>query len=316
MRQAWTQEQRDGWYKTLEIKPHRDYTQTIVPRIEALKGREGLEVKTYGSVTYEYNDDQGGVLKRTHDLFVIRVGDFNPEQPTNVITGGTHGYEKGGVEAALSFAEKEALDYSETYNVLIYPCLCPGPYEVEHRFTQGAIDPNRDALLEDAKSPEMRAFVKSIQAQHQELFGDDSSRKFNRSADLHETPLLDKTVILEMMENLQGETFDIDEKFPEGMFLITSAESNLALVQNIVRRVQADGYPIVDDDKLYGEPNLEGVLLHQLDGTVEDFMSKFTQVSLTTEACGLHIHDEMPDDERAADQLSVIRALFSEPDVS
>jgi len=316
MPEAWTQEQRDDWYKNQEIKSHRDYTQTIVPRIEALKGREGIEVKTYGSVTYEYNDDQGGVFKRTHDLYVIQVGDFDPEKPTNVITGGTHGYEKGGVEAALSFAEKEALDYSGTHNVLIYPCLCPGPYEVEHRFTQGAIDPNRDAFLEEAKSPEMRAFVKSIQEQHKELFGDDSTRQFNRSADLHETPLLDQTVILEMMENLQGETFDIDEKFPEGMFLITSAERNLALVQNIVRRVEADGYPIVDDDKLYGEPNLEGVLLHQLDGTVEDFMSKFTAVSLTTEACGLHIHDEMPDDVRAADQLSVIRALFSEPDVS
>ena len=316
MPQAWTQEQRDDWFKTLKIKPHRDYTLTIIPRIEALKGREGIEVETYGSVTYEYNDDQGEVYTRTHDLYLIRVGDFDSEKPTHVITGGTHGYEKGGVEAALSFAEKEALNYTDTHNVLIYPCMCPGPYEVEHRFTQGAIDPNRDALLDGAQSPEMQAFVNSIQEQHQKLFGDDSTGKFNRSADLHETPLLDKTVILEMMENLQGETFDIDEKFPEGMFLITSAESNLALVQSIVRRVQADGYPIVEDDKLYGEPNLEGVLLHQLEGTVESLMSKFTVMSLTTESCGLHIHDEMPDDARAADQLSVIRALFSEPDVS
>jgi len=311
-KQKWTQEQRDHWYKEQQLKPHRDYAKTIVPRIEALKGSKGIEVETYGSVTYELNNEQGGIDQRTHDLYVIRIGDFDPNKPTNVITGGTHGYEKGGVEAALSFAENEALGYAETFNVIIYPCLSPGPYEVEHRFTQGAVDPNRDALLKGAKSPEIRAFVKSIQAQHQRLFGDDSARKFNRSADLHETPLLDKTVILEMMESLQGETFGMDEKFPEGMFLITGEESNLALVQSMVRKVRADGYPIVDDDKLYGEPNLKGVLLNQLEGTVEDLMSKFTTVTLTTESCGLHIHDGMPDKERAADQLSVIRALFSE----
>lgn len=311
--QAWTQSQRDDWYKEQKVKPHRDYALTIEPRIKTLQECEGMTVETYGSVTYEHNSDQGTVDKRTHDLFVIRVGDFDPKKPTNVIIGGTHGYEKGGVEAALSFAEQEAMQLNDTHNILIYPCLCPGPYEIEHRFTQGAIDPNRDALLEGAQSPEMQAFVQSIQEQHQRLFGDDFTGKFNVSCDQHETPQLDKTVILAMMEDLSGEKFDIDEKFPEGMFVITNPKRNVAFAQSIMRRVRADGHRVVDDEKLYGKPNREGVLLLGLKGTVQDLMSKFAKISITTESCGLHIHDALPDDVRAADQLSVIRALFSEP---
>ena len=315
-KQEWTQSQRDDWYKKQKVKPHRNYAVTIAPRIQALQDQKGITVEPYGSVTYGHEDDQGTVDKRTHDLFVIRVGDFDPEKPTNVIIGGTHGYEKGGVEAALSFAEQEAAQYADTHNILIYPCLCPGPYEIEHRFTKGAIDPNRDALLDGAQSPEMQAFVQSIQEQHRRLFGDDLTRKFNVSSDHHETPKLDQTVILKMMEALRGEKFDIGDKFPEGMFVITGQENTVVFAQNIISRVRADGHPIVDDEKLYGEPNLKGVLLHGLEGTVQDLMAKFTRVSLTTESCGLHIHDGMPDKDRAADQLSVIRALFSEPVVS
>lgn len=311
-RQPWTAEQRDVWYRSQEVKPHRDYADTIVPRIAALKDREGLTVETYGSVTYELNNNEGGIDKRTHDLYVIRVGDFDPDKPTHVITGGTHGYEKGGVEAALSFAENEAAQYAGEHNILIYPCLCPGPYEIEHRYTQGVIDPNRDALLNEAQSAEMQAFVASIQAQRKRLFGDDLTRKFNTSADLHETPLLDQTVILKMMEDLAGEDFGIDDGFPEGMFLITGNENNLVFAQNIIRRIRAEGHAIVDDEKLYGEENRGGVLLSNKGGTVSTFMAGFAKISMTTEFCGLGLHDGMPDKARAAPQLAVIRATIAE----
>lgn len=311
-RQPWTAEQRNSWYKGQKIKPHRDYATTVVPRIEALRGRKGVNVETYGSVTYELENDQGGIAKRTHDLYVIRIGDFNPDKPTHVIIGGTHGYEKGGVEAALNTAENEAAQYTGEHIILIYPCLCPGPYEIEHRFTQGVIDPNRDALLIGAQSPEMQAFVASIQAQHQRLFGDDLTRKFNTSVDLHETPLLDQTVILKMMEDLQGEDFGIDDGFPEGMFLITGDENNLVFAQNVIRRIRAEGHAIVDDEKLYGEENRKGVLLNNRGGTVSTFMSKFARVSMTTEFCGLGLHDGMPDSKRAAPQMAVVQATIAE----
>jgi hypothetical protein len=309
----WTQEQRDGWYAKQQVKPHRDYALTIMPRMDELRKLQSIKVETYGSVTYKHNNDQGTVDERTHDLLLIRVGDFDSTKPTIVITAGTHGYEKGGVEAALSFAEKEAAQHADTHNILIYPCLCPGPYEIEHRFTQGAIDPNRDALLEGAQSPEMQAFVQSIQDQHRRLFGDNLTPQFNKSADLHETPKLDKTVILQMMEELQGETFGMDEEFPEGMFLITGQQSSLAVAQSMIRRVSDDGHLIVEGE-LYGGKNREGVLLLQgVSETVEGFMEKFTKHSVTSELCGLYIDDDLDDKVRAEPQLSVIRSLFPAP---
>ena len=74
---------------------------------------------------------------------------------------------------------------------LAAPCLCPGPYEKELRFTEGRVDPNRDAFLDDAKTQEMRALARSVKELHQRLFDGNPERKFAAAIDLHETPRLD-----------------------------------------------------------------------------------------------------------------------------
>ena len=83
-------------------------------------------------------------------VLAILIGDFSQERPCYIVLGGTHGYEKGGPLAALKFAEEQASQYADRLNIVIYPCLSPGPYEKELRFTEGRIDINRDALLDNA----------------------------------------------------------------------------------------------------------------------------------------------------------------------
>ncbi|MDX1459934.1 MAG: hypothetical protein R3348_02660, partial [Xanthomonadales bacterium] len=151
--EPWPKERFERWYRERPVIPSRDYVQTLVPRIRALGERAGFMLEKYGEASYttDIHDDDGTVIETgrvTHGLYRLLVGDFDPEKPCYVVLGGTHGYEKGGPLAALKIAEEDAARYAEQSNIVIYPCLCPGPYEKELRFTEGRVDPNRDAFLD------------------------------------------------------------------------------------------------------------------------------------------------------------------------
>ena len=138
----------------------------------------------------------------------------------------------------MKFAEEEASKYTDRFNIVIYPCLSPGPYEKELRFTEGRIDINRDAFLDNAKSEEMRALAKSVKELHQRLFNGDPNKKFTAAIDLHETPFMDIAIDQENAA-AGGETFELDI-FPKGMFLIAFNEDQKfanKIIQN-VRRTQ------------------------------------------------------------------------------
>lgn len=295
------------WYAKHPVKSQRNYQKTIVPRIEALSQRQDFLVEKYGIVNYKT-----GSISVNHDLFCIFVGDFDPEKPTYLILGGTHGYEKSGPLATLEFLEVEAEKYIKEYNLIVYPCLCPGPYEKELRYTEGRIDPNRDALLDSPKSQEMIAFTSSIKSLHERLYGVKSGKKFTASIDLHETPKMDLEINSENVR-IGAEQFKIDI-FPEGWFLI-AFEEDKKLGKHIVQTVKDSGFKIVDDKTIYEENNHCGMILKSnLDmsiGLVRNFMKLYSAASFTTESSGLDIDDNMPDDERIAPQMAAIKGMLT-----
>ena len=181
----------------------------------------------------------------------------------------------------MKFAEEEASQYTDRLNIVIYPCLSPGPYEKEIRFTEGRIDINRDAFLDSAQSQEMQALAKSVKELHQRLFGGDSDKKFTAAIDLHETPFMDIAIDKENAET-GGETFDLDI-FPKGLFLI-AFDKDQKLANKIIQNVRIEGHHVVDDDTLYGSPNHDGVLLMSqmgpATGRVRNLFKHFTSASL------------------------------------
>lgn len=302
-----------NWYADKPVKPHRNYVQTIVPRIQALGDLPGFQVEKYGSATYTAKNEDRTTISVTHDLYRILVGDFDPKKETVLIFGGTHGYEKGGPLAALGFAEEEAAGYSQKYNIVIYPCLCPGPYEKELRYTEGRIDPNRDALAQNAQSQEMRALADSLRTLHARVFSDDLARKFAAALDMHETPLMDLEILRESAE-AGGEVFTLDPNdFPEGLFLIAFDEDK-KFMDHVIHSVSGEGHRIVGDPNIYEVPNHGGVIyaseMGPANGRVRQLTALFTRVNFTTEYCGLHIHDKMPDKDRAEPQRAVIKGIF------
>ncbi|MBT8063105.1 MAG: hypothetical protein KJO85_10515, partial [Gammaproteobacteria bacterium] len=302
--EPWSEERFERWYREHPVIPSRDYAKTLVPRIKALGQREGFKLEKYGEATYttisEGEDGSADRISRvTHDLYRLLIGDFSQEKPVYIVAGGTHGYEKGGPLAALKFAEEEASHYTDRFNIVIYPCLSPGPYEKELRFTEGRIDVNRDAFLDKAQSQEMQALARSIKELHRRLFNGDPEKKFTAAIDLHETPFMDIAIDKENAE-VGGETFEL-EIFPQGMFLIAFDE-DLELARKIIHNVRREGHHVVDDDTLYGSPNHDGVLLMSemgpVKGRVRQLFKHFTNASFTTEYCDEHLTDESPDAER------------------
>jgi len=313
----WTEERFKRWYREHPVIPSRDYVETLVPRIRALGEQTGITLEKYGEATYSSNvnaeDRNAGEVNRvTHDLFRLLIGDFDPIKPCYVVLGGTHGYEKGGPLAALKFAEEEASRHKDQCNIVVYPCLCPGPYEKELRFTEGRIDPNRDATLDNAQTQEMRALARSVKELHQRLFDGDPNRKFTAAIDLHETPFMDIAIDKENAE-AGGEMFELDI-FPKGMFLIAFDE-DLELAQQIIQNIRREGHHVVDDDTLYGSPNHDGVLLMSemgpVTGRVRQLLKHFATASFTTEYCDENLTDETPDAERVDPQMAAIRGMMA-----
>ena len=313
----WPEERFKRWYREHPVIRSRDYVKTLVPRIKALGEDKGIKLEKYGEASYTSNlnaeDGNVGEANRvTHDLFRLLIGDLDPAKPCYVVLGGTHGYEKGGPLAALKFAEEEAPRYADECNIVVYPCLCPGPFEKELRFTEGRIDPNRDAFLSDAKSQEMRALAWSVKDLHQRMFNGDPNRKFTAAIDLHETPFMDIAIDKENAE-AGGEMFELDI-FPKGMFLIAFDE-DLELAQQVIQNIRQEGHHVVDDDTLYGSPNHDGVLLMSemgsVTGRVRQLLKQFATASFTTEYCDEHLTDETPDAERVDPQMAAIRGMMA-----
>ena len=314
--ERWPQERFERWYQEHPVIPSRDYVKTLVPRIKALGERAGFKLEKYGEATYTTNSYavDGAVEKTsrvTHDLYRFLIGDFSQQRPCYIILGGTHGYEKGGPLAALKFAEEDASQYADQLNIVIYPCLSPGPYEKELRFTEGRIDINRDAFLHKAQTQEMQALAKSVQELHHRYFKGDPDKKFTAAIDLHETPFMDIAIDKENAE-AGGEAFELDI-FPKGLFLI-AFNKDQQLANKIIQNVRHEGHHVVDDDTLYGSPNHDGVLLMSEMGTVtgrvRQLFEHFTTASFTTEYCDINLTDETPDVERVEPQMAAIRGMF------
>ncbi len=321
--EPWSAEKFNRWYQERPVIPSRDYVKTLVPRMKSLGERSGFSLEKYGEVTYTTNVSvmtekteisdvtDKKITQVTHNLYHLLIGDFTQQKPCYIVIGGTHGYEKSGPLAALKFAEEEAAQYTERFNLIIYPCLSPGPYEKELRFTEGRIDINRDAFLEGSQSQEMKALAESVKELHTRLFEGDLNKKFAAAIDLHETPFMDIAIDKESAE-AGGETFELDI-FPRGLFLIAFDEDE-AFANKIIQNVRDEGHHVVDDDTLYSSPNHDGVLLMSemgaVTGRVRQLFKHFTTASFTTEYCDEGLTDETPDAERVEPQMAAIRGML------
>jgi len=110
------------------MSPVRDYAE-ITRRVGALSG-SGWTADVYGAVA-------------EMPLHMVAVEEADGERPWVLVSGGVHGDEPAGVEAALRFLEARCDGYIARFRFLAAPCVNPTGYAANRRENGAGLDINR-----------------------------------------------------------------------------------------------------------------------------------------------------------------------------
>jgi hypothetical protein len=231
--QKWTEKENVQWFEEQVIK--RSYQDEVVEKIMALKS--DFTVDQYGALSLDEN---------RYPLFVIKTKNWDENKKTVLVTGGVHGYETSGVQGALRFAQTQASQYSEHFNILVAPCISPWGYETINRWNSKAIDPNR-SFYQDSPAQESAAIMNYIAELNADIFV---------HIDLHETTDTDNTTFrpaLSARDAIEQKEWSI----PDGFYLVANSVNPAAGFQKaIIEAVEKTTHiaPADADGKLIGVP--------------------------------------------------------------
>ena len=117
----WGAQERADWYGSRSVV--RSYRDEVVSKLAPL--RDNFDLIKYGALSAD---------PQKYPLWAAKTRAWSASKPCVLITGGVHGYETSGVQGALLFLKTSAAAYSETFNIVVAPCVSPWGYEtVSHR---------------------------------------------------------------------------------------------------------------------------------------------------------------------------------------
>ena len=209
----WGEAERAAWAKSRTIV--RSYQSEVVDKVKALDdGR--FVVQQYGALSLD---------PEKYPLYSVRSKTWSPSKPCVLITGGVHGYETSGVQGALAFLSKQAEIFSETFNILVAPCVSPWGYETIQRWTVQAVDPNRsfnpNGEIVNGRSfnPEAATEESSALIAHLGFLG---VEQWLCHIDLHETTDTDETEFRPAKAARDGEDY-APGTIPDGFYLVADS---------------------------------------------------------------------------------------------
>jgi hypothetical protein len=257
----WGPEEKEAWWNRQTIQ--RSYEHDVLDRLRALPA-DKFSLEQYGALSQD---------PARYPLMRVRTKPWNNNNPTVLITGGVHGYEPSGITAPLRFLEEEAAQYADKVNFVIYPCISPLAYEINHRWNRKAEDPNRH-FFPGGTAEESQKFMHSVDAL--QLF-------FNSAADLHETNKRDIELSRER-EARDGKEHDpAEDIIPEGFYLVLPSKADVPLAHEVIDAVR-QVTPICADSAILGYPSDDGIIvIDDLHTLCQDFVRQHAAVSMTTE---------------------------------
>jgi len=202
----WGDDEQKEWLGRQSKK--RDYFTEVVSKL--LRFNNG-DLFQYGELDYR----KFGSAK--FPLFGIRSRNWDESNPLVLVTGGTHGYETSGVQGALLFIEKHLHEVrTDKVNVLVLPCLSPWGYEMIHRWTPEAIDPNRCFKPENPGCQEAALAMKCAQEYVAKSNG------ILMHTDLHETTDTDNSEFQPSLCARNGTMTPEWNEIPDGYYLVAN----------------------------------------------------------------------------------------------
>jgi len=257
--QKWTEDDKKEWLACRSIR--RSYQEEVLSKVEKLRDR--FDIAQYGALSHDVE---------RYPLLVVKTKQIDPSKPTVLVTGGVHGYETSGVQGAIRFLETKALQYAETFNIIVAPCVSPWGYETINRWTVNAVDPNRSFITEAmmAAGPPDTSGIGDANRD----FTDESAALMKMveevglpllvHIDLHETTDTDETEFRPAKAARDGASFEPDG-IPDGFYLVgNSAEPQQEFLSYIIEAVREVTHiaPADEDGLLIGEPMVQdGVIL-------------------------------------------------------
>ncbi|CAB9501153.1 Zn-dependent enzyme from deacylase carboxypeptidase superfamily [Seminavis robusta] len=253
----WSPKEKTEWLESRKI--HRSYQEEVLTKL--LTDIKGFTTQEYGTLTVENRDDG-------YPLYVSKSINWEASKPSILVTGGVHGYETSGVQGAIQFIKTKALQYSQTFNVLVVPCVSPWGYECIERWNSKAVDPNR-SFNPNGEVVEGRSFNPEPATQESmALIGylnDLGVKQWMCHFDLHETTDTDNTEFRPSKAARDGKKMNEDETIPDGFYLVSDktnpqTEWHKAMIDS-VRKVTHIA-PADPDGTLIGEEvSQEGVIV-------------------------------------------------------
>jgi hypothetical protein len=200
--QPWGDAERAQWLAQQTIK--RTYAEEVMAKIDAM--REAFDVVQYGALPQD--EDR-------YPLFAVKTRNWDSSKRTVLVTGGIHGYETSGVQGALRFLQTGAQQYSETFNIVVCPCVSPWGYETVNRWTAAALDPNR-SFAGDGSTHESSALIKFLRDLRASK---DVIVDIIAHFDLHETTDSDESIFRPALSARDG-TSSEPGLIPDGFYLV------------------------------------------------------------------------------------------------
>ncbi len=290
---GWSEAQKYAWYLGVDAQGNiRDYQADVVSRLMRLPANVHT-LESYGTIHTPHED---------YDALRVTVGDVRNGKPNILITGGVHGYEPSGVEAAIRFLEEDAPRLSDQFNFIVYPCISPWGYEYDQRWNWQAEDVNRN--FSDSKDivqiDECVAFMTSIKSE---------GAVFAAAIDLHETNERDKDLRVLRAERFGSEmpTTEQINAMPQGFHLMINqgrmewqTELQREFAQSIVNRV-SEISPIAPEQKILDIVNDGGILISPPKaGLMRHYLGAYARLVAVTEVCPAAHHEQAVQTQLAA----------------
>ncbi|MEZ0226084.1 MAG: peptidase [Alphaproteobacteria bacterium] len=277
----WGPEEKKAWLERQTIQ--RSYQHDVVDRLKALP-EDQFKLEQYGALSHD---------PARYPLLRVMTQPWVEENPTIIITGGVHGYEDSGITGALRFLEEVAPQYAGKVNFVVYPCVSPFAYEINHRWTAKALDTNRHFIPagEAEESIALMASVKSLKMH------------FNAAVDLHETNYRDIDLTAERRARDGQQLEPGDDYIPEGYYAVVPSQADVPFAKQVIEDVRKVT-PICTDKEILGYPSDGGVIvIDNLKTLCQDFMRQFADVGITTEI----YPDKCSRDEAEKAQIATIK---------
>ena len=196
----WGVDEKQQWLATQKIK--RSYHDEVISKIDSLAPY--FDIIQYGALP---------INEPRYPLYALKSKNWQPTRKTVLVTGGVHGYETSGIHGALRFLENELNDegktYSQSFNLLVAPCVSPWGYETINRWNTQAVDPNRSFYANSpaSESEQLLIFIQSLES------------PISVHVDLHETTDTDNSVFrpaLAARDAIEQKVWNI----PDGFYLV------------------------------------------------------------------------------------------------